>query len=825
MRIPRADIIRQMQWTAARGADLVCRLSIGALVFVGAIVANAQTVSDERGEVERAAAVAAARSGDFAGALAELARLQAVDPDNEPLLFDRIVVAGWAEADAQVLDLGLPVGAAKAPPLVQTAVGKAARNLQRFDVAVEWYSQAVADRPADVDARLGLLLAYADKGDRDGVTATLTTFRSAELSQPNVQLARGYALRSTDAGLQALAAYDAVLATAPNHPEALRGKALTLRSVLLPTQALELARSHPGILSDAEMARLEVDEIAVSTRLAARTPYPESVAGDNGAAMVQALDALAVLASDETMRRTLLFDRVVALADANRGAEAIATFESVPDSVRVAQPYVLRAAGNAYLQEQRPEDAERVLEAGLAQSPSDLDLRFGLVYAELDQQNFDTAFGLTADLLRDVPVTNQLPGSAVAKGNDDYMRAQLIAGVAEAYGDQLAVAQSRFEALLAAAPNNPYVRQELANVYRWRGWLDRALFEYAQVLSLDESLLSARIGYANARFDARDYPTVAATVDELTAVRPNEPAVVRLAERWQIHNLSELDVVASSGNSSGTTFGSEYYTVDARWFTRPKHYRYRGFVHLHEGFAAFPEGDARRQRVGFGAEYRALRWAANGELTASRSGDAEVGIGGRIDWRLTDRWLLGSVLELDSDAVPLRGHRVGVEADQIGATARFALHEGAGLGFGWTHLDLSDDNTQDTLFADGRYRFVNKPNWKLDATGSVATSWAATEDVPYFSPERDFTIWGGLAHEQRLYRRYEHSLTQIIALRVGRHDQSGFDAGSIWSVGYDLDWRLSDTLGFGLGLSRAAQFFDGLREYANSAQLSMNGRF
>ncbi len=49
--------------------------------------------------------------------------------------------------------------------------------------------------------------------------------------------------------IQALAHYDALLADTPENRDALRGKVLVLRLLLLPRQALQLAREYPGILS------------------------------------------------------------------------------------------------------------------------------------------------------------------------------------------------------------------------------------------------------------------------------------------------------------------------------------------------------------------------------------------------------------------------------------------------------------------------------------------------------------------------------------------------------------------------------------------------
>jgi biofilm PGA synthesis protein PgaA len=441
----------------------------------------------------------------------------------------------------------------------------------------------------------------------------------------------------------------------------------------------------------------------------------------------------------------------------------------------------------------------------------------------MDLQRYRAAFALTDRLVNALPSVNQQTGSAIVKGNGERMRAELLAGLTEAYGDQLGAAQARFERLLEEGPNNVHARHELANVYRWRGWLDRSMFEYAQVLAIEPNLLGARAGYANTLFDARDYSAADEALAELARLYPTDLATERLEERWRVHNLSELDIAASRSRSTGSTFGSAGYALDTRWFTRPTSYRYRAFVHLHDGKASFPEGDGQRRRAGGGVEYRLPRFVAKGEVSTNRSG-GDLGLAGAMDWRIADTWSLGALVELDSDSVPLRGYRVGVEADQLGSSLRWAPNELGSVSLGWRELDLTDDNLQRSVFVDGRYRFLNLVNSKLDATGTVAAGTARRDDVPYFSPLRDSSWWAGLEWQQRLHRRYERSVVQTVGLRSGRYDQAGFEEGPVWQLQYEIGWRLSQTLAFGFGAQRAAQRYDGVREHTTTAFFNVNAR-
>ncbi|MDX1563515.1 MAG: hypothetical protein R3305_11345, partial [Gammaproteobacteria bacterium] len=425
---------------------------------------------------------------------------------------------------------------------------------------------------------------------------------------------------------------------------------------------------------------------------------------------------------------------------------------------------------------------------------------------------------------RELPMLNRVPESNVVKGNPNRMRAEIIAGLAEAYGDQLDAAQARFESLLAEAPGNSDLRHELANVYRWRGWLDRALDEYRQVLATEDELLSAELGYTRTQIDARDYAAAAMNVSLLTGRAGHEPATQRLADDWRVHNRSQLLVTASSGDSTGPVFGADYHAIDARWYTAPIRHRYRGFVRTHDGFAEYPEGESRRRRLGAGIEVRMPRYVATGEISADRGG-GDLGLAASLDWRVGDYWSLAAAAAHNGDGVQLRAHRRAIETDSLRVGARYAWNESASVGFGASFDDYSDSNLQRSLFADAGYRVLNRPRQKLALEGSVATTRSSLPSAPYFSPRRGTTMIAGLRHDWRLHRRYERELVQSVFARTGRYAQSGFDAGSIWSAGYRIDWRINNRFSVGIAAERHGQRFDGVRERTTVGIVDFNGRF
>jgi biofilm PGA synthesis protein PgaA len=425
-------------------------------------------------------------------------------------------------------------------------------------------------------------------------------------------------------------------------------------------------------------------------------------------------------------------------------------------------------------------------------------------------------------LARELPPTQTGPGGLVTKSNPNAIRAELVAAIAEAYADQLASAQRRLETLLAAAPSNAEARRELANVYRWRGWLDRSQSEYRQVLAVHPEALEARAGYGHARLDAAAFDEVEQTVAELRSLDATDSNVRRLAERWQLERRSELGIESSSARSSGTTFGSEQRAYDATWRSQPLG-QWRAIVATEHSRADFPEGEGELQRAGAGAEFRSERWLTSA-LALDSDASSELGIRANGERRLGDRWRLGASLDLDSSDTPLRGRRIGLTTDVLGAVVELRPSDLGGVTFGWRHREHSDDNSGESYYAQGWYRVRNAPRSKLDVIGDLAASANATELVPYFSPRHDLFALGGLRHTARLFRRNANSIEQIVDVAGGSYDQAGFASGRMWRLGYRLRLDLHDAVRAELGAERARMVYDGAPEYSTSVAFALTAR-
>lgn len=786
---------------------------------------NSAATPDTNSGTEHTRAITLAREGALEEALQILAGLRATYPDDDRLRNDELVVLSWAERDADVIARVAGIDLGTTPDYVLSAIAKAGRNTGDMDLAISSYNLLLERDPENIDARLGIAMSLADAGYFEDAQRIIETTPESDANASQLMLAEAYLLERQRHPMHALSYYQKVLEADPGNRTAVRGQILVLRKLLLPREALLLAEKYPGTIGAEETIQLQADVAALQLRYGAQSSYPNSrrfEGIDRGLAKIDSLLARDDL--DPAVRERLQLDRIVALTDRLRMTDAISTFEAIPAEPAALPVYVLAAIGRAYLHEREPELAQQHLEIALAREPENVEIRYRLFFAYAETQDHARALELTETLLNSLPPVNRLPGSSVAKGSEAYLRAAILVGLAQAYADQLSESQQYFETLLSDIPHNTDVRQELANVYRWRGWLDRSLYQYAQVLAVEPELVSARIGRAYTQLDYRDYAAVDRELTHLTHEYSFEPAVQSLQREWLDHSRQQVRIDTVVGRSSGSTFGQDQYQVDATWYSSPMAYRYRATIRTHDAYAEFPEGSSRRKRIGAGVEYRHKRWFADAGISADRSG-GDVGFRTAVDYRINDFFGVGGHFDLHSNATPLRGENVGISSDVVGLNARYARNESTAVQLALTFQDYSDGNSGRSVYIGAQQRLLNHHSYKMTALGEIFSAHNSQDNVPYYSPRRSFNWSAGLANDWHMYRRYDFGLSHAVTGRIGQHDQAGYGTDGTWSIEYRLVADFNTRWDAYIGIKRQGNVYDGARETANFALAGLGGRF
>jgi len=790
---------------ALRSAAVCCGVATICMVLAASAHAGVRERQDE--------AAYLARGGDYDGALAILADLRMDYPNDPALRNDEIAILAWAGENDEALKLADQLEISTTPAWVANAVGKAARNTRQFDAAIKWYRAATTNDPLNLDSRLGLAMALADADRAADARAELKKIPPAEQNSTAVLLTSAYLFQREGMYVPAVNEYDRILAREPQQREALLGKAYALQALLLPGEALNLARANPGLLSETDMTRLEGDALALELRSAIQQPnqvYPYPAINT---ALAHIDDRLAQESPATPLAMQLRHDRIVGRTEANRTLEAIADYETLLAEGEEPPAYVHYAAARSYLARERPQEALQALETAEQLAPDDLEIQIEKFYALINLDREPEAIALADSLVAKLDPMVQEPGARVAVPNETRTRARIIAGMGRAYADQLEEAQEMISELLVEAPNNLDARYSLGNIYRYRGWKNQPLPEYNQALTMDPTLLPARTSYAVARIERQEYPQANVELRALQPLYPGSKSVMDLNEEWLLYRSWQLLADVDWGKSDGDVFGTDQHTVNVWLFTEPVADNFRFYLRTFDDYANFDDGSESRRRAAAGTEYRKGAWSARGEINGNRTEGGDVGFASRLDYRINDKWAVGGALEIDSYATQLRADRADIKSNLLTTDLSYVRNELYSASVGIGAQDYDDGNLRLALFGDSRLRLYNGFRYKLDGLANFAlNSNSDGDETVYYAPKQSVEANLGVENIWRQYRFYDAALNHRVAALAGIYDQDGYGSDVIWTLLYEIEWNINESVDVAAGASQARRVYDGSPE-------------
>jgi len=770
-------------------------------------------------EAQHQKAIQLARDGRHDAALVLLRELTDAYPDQPDYLYDYITVLGWAERHKQVLALVPRVRLPEAPVYVLNGFGRAARAVGDAAHAVEYYRMAANRAPDQADSVIGLANGLSDQGKTAEAADLLKSFVQRHPDDTAALEALADAYQNSNRLFDAMAAYDRLLAVKPGLREAQRQRIfLTARLGAAPLAA-EMARGRPGLFAQSELDSLAVDEAAKYIRWnSLYHPLPAERFDDTDHAITLLRDVLARLEKrgegDTALARRARFDLVVALGDRERPREAVDLYESLLGKGSEIPDYVTQAAADAYAAMHNPQRAAAMYTELLQRHPGDFELRMSLsnIYFDLNEQ--ERAYAIIDGL------------AAEQKDPGLRLRAESSAAMARAWGDNLAEAQARYEALTRAGPNNPYLHAELGQVYLWRGWPRRAMDEFRISQTIEPEVLSARLGEVEADLAVNDSVAADPKIGTLTEQYPDDNQVNKLRRSREIHNMRELSVQASAARSSGTQTGSRDVDIDTYLYSQPLRMHYRAFGHDYLAQSTFPEGTALYHRFGAGAEYLARDIALSGELSDGFGRDNGPGLALRGTWMADDHWQLSGRYDSYSNEVPLRGRLDrNIDGWSLGGDVEYRADESRSFAAGAQQLEFSDGNRRTLANASASQRLINHPRYKLNGRLALYSSHNTLDNASYYNPGSDLTIEASAVNEWLVIRRYDREFFQRLGLSAGLYQESGFDDKPVMSGFYEHEWRMDERLEFVYGLALSRPVYDGAYETHTRLYLTLRWRF
>lgn len=520
-------------------------------------------------------------------------------------------------------------------------------------------------------------------------------------------------------------------------------------------------------------------------------------------------------ASSEQVVRRSRFDRVAALRVRERMDAVLEAYQSLLDDGYEPPAYATQAAADAALYQRQPNRAAELYREVLDSEPGQHNARLSLFYAEMEQESFDTALAVIDDV-----------AESAEPGSRSRIEARSTAAMARAYANRLEEAQERLESLRAEFPDNHRVGQDLATVYRWRGWSGLALETLAPYLEAAPERTDHRLLEAALFSDLGRYDRAGEALEDVYVEHPENRHVQRDVTTWQQRDRWSMRMDAEYAETDNDSpFGSRERAIsvqlNAPWIG---HY-IQPYARHHYNDATFPEGEGDYDRIGAGFFYRRNRHQLRLEINRNRTGDSDTGINAGYDLDVGDHWSLAAGYESFSTDVPLRGRRQGLDGWKAEAAARWQAHESFGVRAGVSRLSISDGNVRLSGLASIEHRLHASAHHMTDGTLDVYASRASQSGGPYFNPDRDGSITWQVKHDWLTWRRYERSFTQRFRAGAGGYWQDGFGTHATGLARYEHIWTFNHHWGMHYGVGISSRVYDGDREQRIDAQLTIEGVF
>jgi biofilm PGA synthesis protein PgaA len=635
-----------------------------------------------------------------------------------------------------------------------------------------------------------LALVLADQKRGKEATELLKPWAATQPDDPEIWLALGYAaLRSGDR-FGTLRAYGEALRLLPDNREAAKAMADVLVELGAPFAAGRLLPETPLRIRVGQAGEL----VRWGSTVVPRDPRLRFQGTD---AALKRLDALLREARssrnpDPGLIVRLRRDRVVALRQRERWAEAVAEVQNLRADGDRIPAYVREAEADSLLALRHPREARQGYEEVLRADPGNRNAHIGRFYALVEEEDFCAAFAeIDALAASEAPGLRQ-PKQQITSPNPDWLDSQVIAAEARYFADMQGAAWKRLFPLAQGAPANAEVRRVLGQVAYGRDLPRLSDEEIHIAASLAPDDKGVQLALAESALHRSRWNEARERIEELTTLFPDDLGVERAQrdlaayDSWQL--LSEFRYHYESGTpkqeAGGESPGKEL-DFTARLYSPPIAERWRLVGGYEYHLSEVTEGIATRFRQGAGLEWRLPDFTLEGIFWYNEGSLKRPGGSIAATWAPTDHLTFRGQGEIFAADTPLRAVINGVTADLLGGSIEYTWDDSRSLALGAQWYDFSDANQREAVTLTFAQKIVNIPHFNLTLRPELYTSHNDTNNVPYYSPLRDFSGSVALDAEHLLWRDYERSFGHRLVVTAGSYWQKDFGLGFIGSILYE----------------------------------------
>ncbi len=779
-------------------------------LVVAAAQGTAETATAPR--TEREAAVAKARAGDAKGALAMLQVLIRSYPDDPRLLADTTIVANWAGNDEYAVELFERARTPKDDAGVVEAAARSARNLHRYELALDLFRRAETASPERWQPRLGFAMVLTDQGRYREANTLMQPLLRDYGSERDVETGEAYlCMRQLDFAC-AMKMYEQQMEQEPADSPALKCQ---LAEAVSETGGNTLGDQLCEQTDAKEHLRLEAAAGAERVRWVDSSDEKwaqRKTEGDE--ALAQLDDVIARSHAGDAVWRQAESDQLLVLSDLHRMRDVVLLWEQLRRMKVTVPDYALSRVAEAYLALHHPEEAEALYRALVERSPNDGDLRGSLAYAQFEAEHIAQSFRTIDGSYEDAPSAVRSAGLKIPQSNSLHTNLGIQAAEMRGFAGMPDQEQRRLTPLLAQAPGNPAVGRAMAMTYLARGWPLLAIREERIADSFEQGddlpvLQDAEILEGAGRRDEAN-----ALLGPLLLREGNSLALQRFQGDRAVEYGWQADVSGgyewSNGQYLGNSSQSEAHLysplIDSRW---------RVYGHALGETGEFREGNDYRARTGAGLSYNYDRQSAWVEVdgdSGTAGAQAAVSAGGELN--VGDHWTVRAQGDTDDIMnVQLIAELAGIHARSGSATVEWRQSELRSITAGVQRQLYSDGNQRTAISGGWNQNVWTRPRLQIDITPQVWTSSnSENEDRLYFNPARDFSLGPQTTLKWTTWRRYERSLRHEVTVNAAPYWQQNYGFGAAFSTSYAQHWEVSHRLGFFGKMTWNSQPYDGSHE-------------
>ena len=773
-------------------------------------------------------AVLLARKGQLKQAVLQLEKLHAQNPADDSITNDLIVITGWAHRYTEAVTLFEKKKPGTYPEYVRYTMVNVYRGLRKPKTGLQLLDKLLHHHPDNIAWQLRKALLLIDIKDLDQAEIILSSLADKAANLKDFHLASAYLHESRKDWPAALGDYENGLALLPEDSLLRRKEILTLNQLRAPAAALNHVDNHLQLLKKPELARLLTGRAAQLLRWStdAQRDFGETRLFSMQALALQ-LKALALLADAPKtgkQQRQISLDMLISLRNL-RQMNNLQTLYAMLAEKGPMPDYTRQALADSLLATHKPDQASIIYKKLVDKNPKNYQASRGLFYAYVEEEDFPHAYALIDSMAKHEPRYLSFWDSKTKYPNEQYMDLQVTAAQARFYGDQLEKAYHSLDTFVNRAPANNWLHEIRGQIANARDWPRHGLDDFQIATLLAPESLDAWAGKGASLIQMHRFKEARPILRKLQQAHPLEHTTQSLANQWRFAHKptywGDITFSHSSGpdlNGDGILASTEIISapIDDSWYISAA-YRY--------AWNEIIEGEETFQRASAGLEYQRGDWDLLGHLTYNDSTRDEPGGNLKAVWQPDDHWRIMLAGERFAVSTPLRALHHDIRADSLSTALTYRTSEQRDISTSLQLSDFTDDNTRVEAGARLRQRLIDIPHLDIDGRIDLYGSTNSKTNVPYYSPEHDFSLQGAIHVDHVYHRHYEHLLAQQLDVGYGFYDQKGFVSRWIGHIRYEHRYRFTPWMEMLAGFEFGQNVYDGHAEPYRLFRFMINGKF